>query len=386
MTLISDTGELAAFCARIATSRFITVDTEFMRERTYWPKLCVVQLAGDEAAAAVDALAEGIDLEPVFELMADRRLLKVFHAGRQDLEIFHHLTGQLPQPVFDTQIAAMVCGFGDAAGYETLVSRLTRAKLDKASRFTDWSARPLTERQVAYALADVTHLRKIYEKLRKKLKQNGRADWLAEEIGTLTSPDTYAPDPREVFRRIKTRSSSPRFLAVLREVAAWREVEAQRLDLPRNHVLRDESLVEIAHHMPGTPADLARTRGVGRRLAEGPAGAALLAALARGQAVPDADCPHPLDKPTMPNGLGPVTDLLKVLLKMKCEETGAAQRLVASSDDLDRIAAFGEAAAVPALQGWRREVFGEDALKLCRGEIGLAVRGRRLDIILVEPS
>lgn len=386
MTLISDTRELAAFCARIAKSPFITVDTEFMRERTYWPKLCVVQLGGAEEAAAIDALAEGIDLAPVFELMENRDLLKVFHAGRQDLEIFFHLTGKLPQPIFDTQIAAMVCGFGDAAGYETLVTKLTRAHLDKASRFTDWSARPLTERQIAYALDDVTYLRKVYEKLGKKLAQNGRTDWLAEEIVTLTSPETYDPNPEEVFRRIKTRSASPRYLAVLREIAAWRELEAQRLDLPRSHVLRDESMVEIAHHMPATPADLARTRGVGRRLAEGPAGAALLAALARGKALPEKDCPQPVDRPQMPNGLGPVTDLLKVLLKMKAEESGAAQRLVASSDDLDLIAAFGEEADVPALRGWRREVFGEDALKLCRGEIGLAVRGRRLDVILVEPE
>lgn len=386
MTLISDTCELAAFCARIAKSPFITVDTEFMRERTYWPKLCVVQLGGAEEAAAIDALAEGIDLAPVFELMENRDLLKVFHAGRQDLEIFYHLTGKLPQPIFDTQIAAMVCGFGDAAGYETLVTKLTRARLDKASRFTDWSARPLTERQIAYALDDVTYLRKVYEKLGKKLAQNGRAEWLAEEIVTLTSPETYDPNPEEVFRRIKTRSASPRYLAVLREIAAWREIEAQRLDLPRSHVLRDESMVEIAHHMPTTPADLARTRGVGRRLAEGSAGAALLAALARGKALAEKDCPQPVDRPQMPNGLGPVTDLLKVLLKMKAEESGAAQRLVASSDDLDLIAAFGEEADVPALRGWRREVFGEDALKLCRGEIGLAVRGRRLDVILVEPE
>lgn len=386
MTLISDTRELAAFCERIAKSPFVTVDTEFMRERTYWPKLCVVQLGGAEEAAAIDALAEGIDLAPVFELMENRELLKVFHAGRQDLEIFYHLTGKLPQPIFDTQIAAMVCGFGDAAGYETLVTKLTRAHLDKASRFTDWSARPLTERQIAYALDDVTYLRKVYEKLQKKLAQNGRTDWLAEEIVTLTSPETYDPNPEEVFRRIKTRSASPRYLAVLREIAAWRELEAQRLDLPRSHVLRDESMVEIAHHMPTTPADLARTRGVGRRLAEGSAGAALLAALARGKALTEKDCPQPVDRPQMPNGLGPVTDLLKVLLKMKAEESGAAQRLVASSDDIDMIAAFGEEADVPALRGWRREVFGEDALKLCRGEIGLAVKGKRLDVILVEPS
>ncbi|MDX9859438.1 MAG: ribonuclease D [Rhodospirillales bacterium] len=386
MTLISDSSQLAAFCERIAKSGFITVDTEFMRERTYWPKLCVIQLAGAEEAAAIDALAEGIDLGPVFGLMDNPQILKVFHAGRQDLEIFHHLTGKLPQPIFDTQIAAMVCGFGDAAGYETLVSKLTRARLDKASRFTDWSARPLTERQIAYALDDVTHLRKVYEKLLKKLSQNGRADWLAEEIGTLTSTETYAPNPEEVFRRIKTRSASPRYLAVLREIAAWRELEAQRLDLPRSHVLRDESLVEIAHHMPTTPTDLARTRGVGRRLAEGPAGAALLAALARGKAVAEKDCPPPVNRPLMPNGLGPVIELLKVLLKMKAEESGAAQKLVASSDDLDLIAAFGEEAAVPAMHGWRREVFGDDALKLCRGEIALAIQGRRLAVIPVKPE
>ena len=383
MTLITDTQKLAAFCARIAKSGFVTVDTEFMRERTYWPKLCVVQLAGAEEAAAVDALAPGIDLTPVFDLMADTGVLKVFHAGRQDLEIFYHLTNRLPDPVFDTQIAAMVCGFGDAAGYETLVSKLTRARLDKAARFTDWSVRPLTERQVTYALADVTHLRKVYEKLQKKLSQNGRTEWLAEEIGTLTSPETYAPDPYEAYRRIKTRAAKPRYLAILREVAAWREREALRLDLPRNHVMRDESLVEIAHHTPATPAELARTRAVGRRLAEGPAGAALLEALARGKAVPESECPQPIEHPMLPGGIGPVTDLLKVLLKMKSEETGAAPRLVASSDDLELIAAFGEKAEVPALSGWRRQVFGDDALKLSRGEIALAVDGRQLTAIPV---
>lgn len=383
MTLITDTKELADFCARIAKSGFVTVDTEFMRERSYWPKLCVVQLGGAEEAAAVDALAPGIDLTPVFDLMADTAVLKVFHAGRQDLEIFYHLTNRLPDPVFDTQIAAMVCGFGDAAGYETLVSKLTRAHLDKAARFTDWSVRPLTERQVTYALADVTHLRKVYEKLQKKLSQNGRTEWLAEEITTLTSTETYAPDPKEAYRRIKTRSAKPRYLAILREIAAWRELEAQRLDLPRNHVMRDESLVEIAHHIPTTPAELGRTRAVGRRLAEGPAGAALLEALVRGKAVPDSECPPPIDRPLLPNGIGPVTDLLKVLLKMKSEESGTASRLVASSDDLELIAAFGEKADVPALHGWRRQVFGDDALKLSRGEIALVVDGRQLAVIPV---
>lgn len=384
MTLISDSKKLAAFCARIAKSSFVTVDTEFMRERTYWPKLCVVQLGGAEEAAAVDALAPGMDLTPVFDLMADTAVLKVFHAGRQDLEIFYHLTGRLPEPIFDTQIAAMVCGFGDAAGYETLVSKLTKAHLDKAARFTDWAARPLTERQVTYALADVTHLRKVYEKLQKKLSQNGRLEWLAEEIGTLTSTDTYDPDPFESFRRIKTRAAKPRYLAILREIAAWREREAQRLDLPRNHVLRDESLVEIAHHTPATPAELARTRGVGRRLAEGQAGVVLLEAVARGKAVADDECPQPVDRPMLPGGLGPVTDLLKVLLKLKAEDEGVAPRLVASSDDLDLIAAFGEKAEVPALHGWRRQVFGEAALQLSRGEVALAVDGRKLSVIPVE--
>ena len=381
MNLISDTSELAAFCGRIAKSKFITVDTEFMRERTFWPKLCVVQLAGDKDEAAIDALAEGIDLTPVFDLMADASILKVFHAGRQDLEIFYHLTGRLPEPIFDTQIAAMVCGFGDAAGYETLVSKLARVRLDKGARFTDWTARPLTDRQVKYALSDVTHLRKVYEKLQQMLNKNGRVEWMAEELAVLTSPDTYAQPPEEAFRRIKTRSNDPKLLAVLREVAAWREREAQRLDLPRNHVLRDEALVEIAHHTPLTPTDLARTRGLGRRLAEGPAGADLIEAVRRGMETPEADWPQAIHKPMLPGGLGPITDLLKVLLKMKCEESGAAQKLVASVHDLELIAAFGEEADVPALRGWRREVFGEDALGLRQGDTALLIKNRKLRVV-----
>jgi ribonuclease D len=381
MTLITETAALADFCQRLAKSQYVTVDTEFLRERTYWPKLCVVQLGGDDEAQAIDALADGIDLSPLFDLMANNSILKVFHAGRQDLEIFYHLTGRLPDPVFDTQIAAMVCGFGDSAGYETLVSKLTKVRIDKAARFTDWSARPLTDRQVTYALADVTHLRKVYDRLLKKLNHNGRAGWLGEEIAALTSPDTYDPDPREVFRRIKTRSNDPKFLAVLREVVAWREREAQRLDLPRNHVLRDEALVEIAHHTPKSTADLARTRGLGRRLAEGQAGTDIIAAVNAGLAMPESDWPKVSNKPVLPGGIGPVTDLLKVLLKMTCERTGAAQKLVASVGDLEQIAAFGEDADVAALRGWRREVFGEDALRLKRGETALVVKGRKLKAV-----
>lgn len=381
MNLITDTQTLAAFCERIAKSEFVTVDTEFMRERTYWPKLCVIQLAGDEEAAAVDALADDIDLSPVFDLMTDETVLKVFHAARQDLEIFLHIMDRLPTPVFDTQIAAMVCGFGDSAGYETLAKKLAGARLDKSSRFTDWSARPLSDKQISYALADVTHLRIVYSKLLKKLSHNGRADWLEEEIETLSSPGTYIQDPQEVFRRIKSRSSSPRFFAVLRELGAWRELEARRVDVPRGHVVRDEALCEIAHHTPSTPSDLARTRGLGRRFAEGPAGAAVLAAVGRGLAIPEMDCPEQIKRPDIPAGLGPLTDLLKVLLKMKCEESGAAQKLVASSKDLDLIAALGEKADVPALRGWRREVFGAAALRLRHGETALMIKGRKLKTV-----
>ena len=381
MSLITDTPSLAALCRRLADAPFITVDTEFLRETTYWPQLCLVQVAGPDEAMAIDAMADGIDLAPLFELMADTGVLKVFHAARQDLEIFFHLNGRLPEPVFDTQVAAMVCGFGDSAGYETLVAKLARVRVDKSSRFTDWSLRPLRKRQIDYALSDVTHLRKVYEKLKHKLADNGREGWLAEEMATLTDRATYDPDPQQCYRRIKSRSTNPRFLAVLREVAAWREREAQRRNMPRSRVLRDEALVEIAHHTPMTAVDLARTRGLGRRLAEGPNGEALLEAIGRGANLPDEACPKPVDSVDLPRGMGPVVDLLKVLLKMKCEEHGAAQKLVASSADLMQIAALGEEADVPALRGWRRQVFGDDALRLRGGEIALSVDGRRIRLV-----
>ena len=381
MSLITDTPSLAALCRRLADTPFVTVDTEFIREKTYWPQLCLVQLAGPEDAAAIDALADGIDLAPLFELMADPGILKVFHAARQDVEIFFHLTGGLPTPVFDTQVAAMVCGFGDSVGYETLVSKLARTRIDKSSRFTDWSMRPLRKRQIDYALSDVTHLRKVYEKLHRKLADNGREGWLAEEMATLTDPRTYDPDPDQVFRRIRSRSNNPRFLAILREVAAWREKEAQRRDLPRNHVLRDEALIEIAHHTPSTAAELARTRGLGQRLAEGGAGSAIIEAVKRGVDLPDAQCPRPHEAVDLPRGMAPVVDLLKVLLKMKCEEHEAAQKLIASSTDLMAIAAYGEDADVPALRGWRRNIFGADALELRGGGIALAVDQRRIRLV-----
>ena len=384
--MITDTATLAAFCDRLADTPYITVDTEFMRESTYWPVLCLVQVAGPDEAKAIDALAPGIDLAPLLKLLDNPKTLKVFHAARQDLEIFHKLMGHVPAPLFDTQVAAMVCRFGDSVGYQALALKLAKAHIDKSSRFTDWSLRPLSDKQVDYALSDVTHLRVIYEKLQRTLHDNGREAWLDEEMAILNDPATYDPDPHSTFRRIKSKGAKPHMLAVLREVAAWREIEARKRNQPRNRILRDESLVEVAHHKPKTVNDLAKTRGLGRRLAEGQAGEALLAAVERGMAVPTDECPKPVFKPELPRGLGPVIDLLKVLLKFKCDESDVAQKLLASSRDIELIAGLGEKADVRALNGWRRELFGEDALKLRDGKIGFAIEGKKLVIFETDGS
>ena len=381
MPMITDTRALAEFCGRLGACDYVTIDTEFMREKTYWPILCLVQVAGPDEARIIDALADGIDLSPLFDLLADETVLKVFHAARQDLEIFHHLSGRLPVPVFDTQVAAMVCGFGDSVGYEALVMKLAGAKIDKGSRFTDWTLRPLSGRQLDYALDDVIHLRPAYEKLARKLHGNGRESWLEEEMAVLTRPATYLGEPREAFRRIKTRSADGKVLAVLREVAAWREAEAQRRDVPRNRVLRDEALVEIAHHSPATAKELSRTRGLGAKLANGTYGERILDAVKKGLAQPREDRPEPKVQARLPRGLGPVVDLLKVLLKMKSEDSHVATKLLASAADIELIATFGEKADVKALKGWRREVFGDDALRLRAGEVSLAVAGKKLKLM-----
>ncbi len=378
MSLISDNDALQAFCKRLSGVDYVTVDTEFLREKTYWPQLCLVQIASDDDAAVIDALAPGIDLQPVFDILSDPGVLKVFHAARQDMEIFYNLMGSLPAPIFDSQIAAMVCGFGDSVGYEQLIAKLVKAQVDKSSRFTDWSLRPLSEKQINYALSDVTHLRVAYKKLAKKLEQNNRSDWTDQEMAILTRVETYNGNPENAFRRIKARAKTTRFLAILRELAAWREREAQRRDVPRNRVLRDEALVEIAHHTPGNVSDLSRTRGLGAKAAEGRYGQGILEAVARGKAIPDDECPELREKPEMPRGIGPITDMLKVLLKLKCDGFDVAPKLVTSSADIELIAAFGDEADVPALKGWRREMFGEDALKIRSGEYGLAVRGKKL--------
>ena len=386
MTIISDTATLASFCDRLSAEKFVTVDTEFMRDKTYWPILCLVQLGGSEQAAAVDPLAEGIELKPLLDLMADERVLKVFHAARQDIEIFFNLSGAVPQPLFDTQVAAMVCGFGESVSYETLAGKLAGARIDKSSRFTDWANRPLTERQIEYALADVVHLRPVYEKLRADLERSGRGSWLDEEMEILTDPAIYRLDPNEAWRRFKPRSGNRRFLAVLRELAAWREKAAQQRDLPRNRIIRDESILEIAAHAPSSVAELSRSRGLGKGLVEGKFGAEILAAIGRALALPESEYPQLPARHDPPPGIGPLVDLLRVLLKYRCEESGVAQKLVANSDDLEMIAADDEA-PVRALTGWRHEVFGRDALALKHGRIALTAAGKRIKLVnLIENS
>jgi ribonuclease D len=386
MSIITDTNGLANFCERLANSNYITVDTEFIREKTYWPQLCLIQLADQNEAFAVDALAKDIDLTPLLELMANKQVLKVFHAARQDLEIFYLLAGKLPQPLFDTQVAAMVCGFGESVGYETLVNRLVGEAIDKSSRYTDWSARPLTEKQLNYAISDVTYLRTVYELLETQLTESGRQEWVLEEMAKLTNETIYEAPPREAWLRIKTRNPKPRFLAILREVAAWRETEAKSKDIPRNRILRDEALIEIAHHAPGSVNELARTRGLSQRLAEGTAGQNILEAVETGKNIPDIDCPKLQRPPNLPRGIGPVSELLKVLLKMKCEEQDVAQPLIATGGDIEKISAYGEKADVAALKGWRRPLFGQDAINLRDGKLALVINNQKLELVELDDS
>jgi len=381
MSLVTDTSSLAAFCERLSGTEFVTVDTEFMRETTYWAKLCLIQVAGPDEAHCIDPLAPGMNLAPFYELLANTKILKVFHAGRQDLEIFYHAMKAMPAPIFDTQVAAMVCGFGDQVGYETLVAKLAGAQLDKSQRFTDWSLRPLTERQIKYALADVTHLRKAYVSLTKTLKETSRMEWLEQELATLTDPAIYVNEPKDAWRRIKARTRSPRLLAVLQALAAWRETAAQTLDMPRQRVAKDDALLELAASQPTSVDDIKRSR-LAKPLASSKYADGVLAAVAAGRAVPDKDCPR-LERDDNWDNQAPraVVELLKLLLKTRSEHHHVAQRLIATSDDIEALAQS-DTAEVPALHGWRRELFGEDALKLKHGKlaIGLSGDGSTVDV------
>lgn len=378
--LITETEALAALCARLRTEPFVTIDTEFMRERTYWPELCLVQLAGEEDVALVDSMAPGLDLAPLGELLADPAVVKVFHAARQDVEIFLLKFDAVPTPLFDTQVAAMVAGYGDQVSYDGLCRSLAGTQIDKAHRFSDWSARPLSPAQLAYAAADVTHLRRIYEALDTRLRREGRIGWVAEEMGVLADPATYRQDPESAWERLRPRTGNRRFLGVLRSIAAWREREAQRINIPRQRLVKDETLLEIAATTPETAADLARARGISEGFAKGRSGAGLLAAVKAGKDLPDDALPEAPKDRVGPPASPALVALLKVLLAAKSEEHHVAPRLLASSEDLDRLAA-GDGEEVAAVHGWRRTVFGEAALDLKAGRLALGVDGRKVKLI-----
>ncbi|AZV78483.1 ribonuclease D [Parasedimentitalea marina] len=383
MKTLTTTEELKEFCQDAAKHPFVTVDTEFLRERTYYSKLCLVQLAfpgeGDENAVLVDPLSKDLSLEPLYDLFRDESVVKVFHAARQDLEIFWVDAKVFPTPLFDTQVAAMVCGFGDQAGYETLVRKIVKEGVDKSSRFTDWARRPLTDAQKNYALADVTHLRVVYEYLAAELEKSGRGHWVTEELQVLTNPGTYDIQPQDAWRRIKTRTSSSKFLAVVRELAAFRENYAQTNNVPRNRVFKDDALVELASTKPKTGADLGASRLLLREARRGAIAEGILEAVAKGVSCPADKMPKP-DRSKEKLQVNPaLADLLRVLLKSKTENAGVAAKLIAPSADLDAIAAGQR--DVAALSGWRMEVFGADALRLCDGKIGLAAKGQSVRVV-----
>lgn len=384
MNVITTQGELESAIETLEQSDFVTVDTEFIRETTFWPVLCLIQMAAPGFTALVDPLAPGLDLKPFFRLMANEKVVKVFHAARQDIEIIVHQGDLVPHPIFDTQVAAMVCGFGDAVSYDQLVQKVTGVRLDKSSRFTDWRYRPLSERQLEYALADVTHLIDVYKHLTAELEREGRAHWLNEEMQVLTSRQTYDPHPDDAWKRLKLRIRKPQELAVLKSVAAWREREARERDVPRGRILKDDAIYEIAQQAPKDADALGRLRSIPKGWERSSTAAALLGAVNDALSVPKEDLPK-LPRPHQPpEGSNAAAELLKVLLRIVAEKEGVAAKVLASSDDIDRIAAEGEDADVPALQGWRRAVFGDKALRLVRGEIAIKFDKRRIALFEVS--
>jgi ribonuclease D len=381
MNLISTTTELATLCNALSRDSFITVDTEFMRESTYWPDLCLIQLAGSAVNGLIDPMAEGLDLAPFFALMNNEKVLKVFHAARQDIEIMVHRSGVVPHPIFDTQIAAMVCGFGDQVGYEAIVRKLAKAQIDKSSRFTDWSRRPLSDKQLAYALSDVTHLRTVYEKLKAELDKSGRSHWLSEEMDILTNPATYRTEPGDAWQRIKVRLKSKKQLAVLIAVAAWRENEARDKNVPRSRVIKDDALAEIAIQLPQTREALGQLRALPKGIANSRLGDAILAAVKQGLAADLANLPMPDNgRDELSDQAQAATEILKLALKVVCEAEGIAPKLVANSADIEAIAADSNA-DVPLMHGWRREVFGNVALDIKHGHTFIGLQGGRVRLI-----
>ncbi|KRD56559.1 ribonuclease D [Ensifer sp. ENS10] len=379
--MIETTTDLEAACEQLARSNYITIDTEFLRETTFWPELCLIQMASPDLAVIVDPMAKGIDLSPFFALMANPEVIKVFHAARQDIEIIFHLGNLIPHPIFDTQVAAMVCGFGDSVSYDQLVNRVTGTQIDKSSRFTDWSRRPLTDKQLDYALADVTHLRDIYKYLAAELEREGRSLWLTEEMAILEARDTYDLHPDDAWQRLKMRVKKPIELAVLKTVAAWREREARARNVPRGRILKDDAIYEIAQQQPKDAEALGRLRTVPKGWERSSAGTAVIEAVNEALAIPKTDLPKLPRQNHTPEGAAAAGEMLKVLLKLIAEKQGVAAKIIANSDDLDRIAAEGEKADVGALKGWRRELFGETALKLINGEVALRFVDKKIETV-----
>ncbi|MBP1850706.1 ribonuclease D [Rhizobium halophytocola] len=379
--MIETTKALEEACSTLAKSDFITIDTEFLRESTFWPELCLIQMASPDLEVIVDPLAKGIDLKPFFELMANPSVTKAFHAARQDIEIIFHLGDLIPHPIFDTQVAAMVCGFGDSVSYDQLVQKIKGVHIDKSSRFTDWSRRPLTEKQLDYALADVTHLRDIYITLRDELEREGRASWLKEEMAILESRNTYDLAPENAWQRLKMRLRKPQELAVVKYVAAWREREARSRNVPRSRVLKDDAIFEIGQQQPKDTEALGRLRTIPRGWERSSSGSAIVEAVNEALALPKEEMPRlPRHTPT-PDGAQAAVELLKVLLRLTSERHGVAAKMIANSDDLDRIASEGENAEVPAMQGWRRELFGNSALKLISGGMALRFADKKVETV-----
>ena len=381
MDIITTTGALQAACKTLSEADYLTIDTEFIRETTFWPELCLIQMATNGTAVIVDPLSDGLELAPFFELMANRDVVKVFHAARQDIEIIYHLGSLIPHPIFDTQVAAMVCGFGDSVSYDQLVQKTVGAQIDKSSRFTDWRRRPLSDKQLKYALADVTHLREVYQVLRKRLEEDGREHWVKEEMDVLESASTYDLHPDDAWTRLRMRVRKPQELAIMQHVAAWREREARDRNMPRRRVLKDEAVYEIAQQQPRDPAALGRLRSIPKGWERSQAAAAILESVQAALALPKEELPR-INRPAQaPEGAAAASELLKVLLKLTTEKHGVAPKVIANSDDLERIAAEGEKAQVGALSGWRRELFGEKALKLLRGEMALRFVDRKVEVV-----
>ena len=381
MDMITTTEALAAFCARLASHDYVTVDTEFLRETTYWPELCLIQMAGPEDEGIVDPMAEGLDLKPFFDLMADVSVIKVFHAARQDIEIMVNRGDLVPHPIFDTQVAAMVCGFGESISYDQLVSRISGAAIDKTSRFTDWSRRPLSDKQLDYALADVTHLRDVYLELVSRLEAEGRGHWVADEMAVLESRTTYEMDPEDAWKRLKMRVKKPVELCVLQHVASWREREARSRNVPRGRVIKDDAIYEIAQQQPRDAEAMSRLRTIPRGWERSAQGAKLVEIVNQALETPKEDMPRLPRHRQAPEGAQAAVELLRVLLKLTVEKENVAAKIIATSDDLESIAIDGEEADVPALKGWRRELFGDRALKLIRGELALRFTGKKVDAL-----